>query len=146
MAEPGDISEGTPETSMNSPVRILILDDEPAIAKTLTLILTGQGHSVNGFTNSQEALQHAAGKPPDIALLDFFVTGMTGIKVANELGKIAPHCRIILMSGADDLEERAAEAKAAGVVSDLLVKPFPPQLLIERVRTAAQAVRNFRAA
>lgn len=64
---------------------ILVVDDEPHICRVLTLVLSERGHSVDAVASGEMALEAAAGKPPDLALIDISLPGMSGLETFTAL-------------------------------------------------------------
>jgi signal transduction histidine kinase/DNA-binding response OmpR family regulator len=76
------------------PLRILVVDDEPAVLEALEALLTREGHKVVRAQNGEEALQRAAEERPDIILLDLHLPGLSGFEVVNRLRQTAGLARV----------------------------------------------------
>jgi len=119
--------------------RVLVVDDEPYVGKTLRRIL-GQAHDVEVVASGEAALERlAAGPLPDVILCDLMMPGMTGMALHAELVARAPAAaaRVIFVTGGAVQEgpRRFLEA----VANPVLEKPLSPDLLR---RVVAESVRR----
>jgi sigma-B regulation protein RsbU (phosphoserine phosphatase) len=108
--------------------RILVVDDEPAMLRSMERILEGD-HTVVSHTSPTEALETAARFKPDLAIVDIRMAGMDGFELMNELKKIDEAIQVILMTGSVfDLDQkliRAIREKAFYYIN----KPFDREVL-----------------
>ena len=115
-----------------SKIRVLVVDDEPAIRKLLQHGLMGYDYHVDLVTNGQEALTSAAQNVPDIILLDVNL-GVTpdGLDVCQQLREWnkAP---IIMLTVHDEKQTRLAALNAGA--DDYITKPFDMDELEARIR------------
>lgn len=115
---------------MDSPIRILAVDDSVTIRKALELILLPAGYHVEFAVNGTEALAKARDLQPDIVLLDFILPDMRGTEVCREL-LADPQTRslpVVLIS-ARGAEIRQAYNDVENVI-DYLTKPFTPDAVL----------------
>lgn len=110
---------------------ILVLDDELDAVGLLKRLFEGKGHRVFGFTEEEEAIAHVRANSVDLAIIDIRLKKILGIEVLEELKKIAPHIRAVLLTGYPTLET-AQKAFELGV-SEYLVKPVDIDDLEEKV-------------
>ena len=110
---------------------ILVLDDELDVVGLLKRLFEGKGHRVFGFTEEEEAIAHARANSVDLAIIDIRLKKILGIEVLEELRKIAPQIRAVLLTGYPTLET-AQKAFELGV-SEYLVKPVDIDELEEKV-------------
>jgi len=110
---------------------ILIIDDELDAVVLLKRLFEGKGHRVSGFTEEEEAIAHARANSVDLAIIDIRLKKILGVEVLEELKKIAPQIRAILLTGYPTLES-AQKAFELGV-SEYLVKPVDIDELEEKV-------------
>ncbi|MGD8704468.1 MAG: response regulator, partial [Syntrophobacterales bacterium] len=94
-------------------------------------ILHERGHQVFGFTEEEEAIAHARANSVDLAIIDIRLKKILGVQVLEELKKIVPHIRAILLTGYPTLET-AQKAFELGV-SEYMVKPVDIDELEEKV-------------
>jgi DNA-binding response OmpR family regulator len=114
---------------------ILIVDDEPLIAETLSLILRDAGFEPHIAHNGVAALELARRVRPDLMLTDVILPGMNGLELAVKVRELLPTSRILLFSGqavTADLLEIAR--KARGEEFEVLPKPLDPEELLARLR------------
>jgi PAS domain S-box-containing protein len=122
---------GPPELSA-APMRILAIDDEPALARMVKLILSKQGHTVEMATSGEAGLALLADQPFDMVITDLGLgDGQTGWQVAEEVRKRWPGIRVVLATGWGAGID-PAEARERGVDA-VLAKPYAPQELRQLV-------------
>ena len=102
--------------------RILIVDDEPAIAWSLSELLRDGGHEVSIASSAEEAIEGAGQFAPDAILLDVRLPGVDGISSMADLKSRCGDVPIIVMTAFGNLET-AVRAVEAGAF-DYLTKPF----------------------
>jgi DNA-binding NtrC family response regulator len=111
--------------------RIFMVDDEPAIASTLELILNAAGFSAASFTNPLEALRSAETQCPDFLLSDVMMPQLNGIDLGVQFKAIYPRCRIKLLSGQIATGALMGDARKKGHSFELLAKPIHPKDLLD---------------
>jgi NtrC-family two-component system response regulator AlgB len=115
-------------------LRILIVDDEPNIRRTLSLSLTTDGHRVTAVSNPTDAASEAMRQPFDLAFVDLRLGTETGLDLIPKLLAQSPWLMIVVITAYATIET-AVEAIKRGA-TDYLPKPFtPPQvrLVVERL-------------
>lgn len=130
-------------TRVNATRRVLIVDDEKVIAITLGRIFSGTGYEVRTAYSAEEALVLLDGWSPDLAVLDVSLPGMNGIELAVHLKGLSAGCRVLLISGKPETQEVMERAEENGHVLELMAKPVPPRVLLDR---AAELLGSRRAA
>lgn len=113
---------------------IMVLDDVHDAAVLVKRILERKGHSVAALTEEEEALEHARRHAVDLAILDIKLKKMTGVEVLEELRKIDPRMRIMMLTGYPTLET-ARESVRLGAL-DYCVKPIDKEDLEAKVARA----------
>jgi len=116
--------------------RVLIVEDEAVILRLLEVNFRLAGFEVETAARGEEALAKAAADPPDVAILDIMLPGLSGIEVCQRL-RAAPETAdvpVIMLSARTQDEERE-RSYALGVVA-YVTKPFEPAELVEVVRRA----------
>ena len=123
--------------------RILLLDDEPALAMLGKEMLERLGYTVVALTSSLEALEAfgglASGEKFDMLVTDLTMPQMTGIELAKALQRLQPGISVILCTGFSDLDT-AEKAREAGI-RGLIMKPVVMRELGELVRKVLDATR-----
>jgi DNA-binding NtrC family response regulator len=113
--------------------RIFVVDDEPAIASTLELILNAAGFTATAFTNPLEALRSAEARCPDFLLTDVMMPQLNGIDLGVQFKAIYPRCRILLFSGQTATSGLMEAARMKGHNFELLAKPIHPEDLLDAI-------------
>ncbi len=138
---------GGPEPSRLLPApslpRVLVVDDDPDIREVVGAMLEAVGLAVCAVSSGEEALEHLAGEPYDLVVLDWNLPGRSGLDVCKKLRRAKPTGRIpILFLTAHAASQDMVDAFASGA-DDYVVKPFrAPELgarifsLIRRTRRA----------
>jgi DNA-binding response OmpR family regulator len=80
-------------------MRILIVDDEPLVAETLTLIFRRNGFDAVKAKDADEALSLVRQTPPDLVLCDIDMPGRDGISLMGDLSRELPSCPILVLTG-----------------------------------------------
>ncbi len=115
-------------------MRVLIVDDEPNIRRTLRIALEAMGHAVEEASTGREALRRAEGRPFDVALVDLRLGEESGLDLLEPLLAQSPRLAIVLITAYASIES-AMEAMRRGAF-DYLPKPFTPaqvRAMLERV-------------
>jgi len=115
---------------MKDRARVLVCDDEPQIVRGLRVLLRDGGYDVDPTSCAQEALDHAALRPPDAAIIDLVLPDGSGIDVCREL-RTWSQLPILVLSAVGD-EDAKVEALEAGA-DDYVTKPFGPRELLARL-------------
>lgn len=116
------------------PLRILVVDDEPAILRFLRAGLGGQGYVVLEAENGQKALDAVRSKRADIVVLDLGLPDIDGLEIIQRVrnsGSTVPI--IVLSSRSDDFAKVQALDYGA---DDYVTKPFGIEELLARIRAA----------
>jgi CheY-like chemotaxis protein len=85
--------------------KILVVDDEPALADTLAAIFQRAGYTATAVYSGEEALAFVAGRQPALVITDVIMPGMDGISLAKTIQMSCPNCRILLFSGNADTQD-----------------------------------------
>ena len=114
-------------------MRILVVDDDTAIADSLAVILTSSGYHTKAVHSAEEAIEESVLLAPDVLITDVIMAGMSGIDLAIHISNTVPTCKIILFSGQAQTPELLREAEEHGYRFELLHKPVHPQVLLQRL-------------
>jgi two-component system KDP operon response regulator KdpE len=115
------------------PLRILVVDDEPAIRRFLRASLSAHGHSVSEAVCGEDALKAVANEPHDIVILDLGLPDIEGVQVARRLREWT-QIPIIVLSVREHEDDKIAALDAGA--DDYLTKPFGIGELMARIRVA----------
>ena len=113
--------------------RILVVDDEPQIRRTLEINLAARGYEVDQAATGELALDLAARRNPDLVILDLGLPGMDGVTVVQSLREWSK-VPVLVLSARDT--ERAKVAALDAGADDYVTKPFGMDELVARVRAA----------
>ncbi len=117
--------------------RILVVDDEKNIRRTLTMVLEGAGHLVRETGTAREALDMLADAPADLVLLDIGLPGgMDGLEALRHMKEAHPGVAVVMISGHATVAT-AVEATRLGAF-DFLEKPLSRDRVLVAVRNALQ--------
>ena len=128
---------------MNSPdnIRVLVVDDDPAISTLLGRLLTHEGYAVQLAADTPSAFAAVASYNPDVIVMDVMLPGGNGFTVCQRLKQDAATrlTPVILVTGMTDRESRIRGRQAGA--DDFLTKPVDPQELLARVGSLARLKR-----
>jgi DNA-binding response OmpR family regulator len=111
--------------------RILVVEDDDAIRRTLTRGLTGQGAVVTAVSTAVQAIQTVASDPPDAMLLDLGLPDLDGTDVLTMI-RATSDLPVVIATARDD-EREIVRLLNAGA-DDYLVKPFSAAQAMARIR------------
>jgi two-component system, OmpR family, KDP operon response regulator KdpE len=119
--------------------RVLVCDDELQILRALKVVLRDAGFEVVATATAQEALDAAAVRPPDAAIIDLVLPDGSGVDVTRELRSWSGVPIIVLSAVGEEAEKvRALDAGA----DDYVTKPFGPRELVARLQAVMRRARN----
>ena len=113
--------------------RVLVIDDEPQIHRFLKPALEAAGYSVERADTGTEGLRLAAGRAPDVVLLDLGLPDMDGQQVLRKLREFSV-VPVIVLSARDREQDKIAALDLGA--DDYVEKPFGVGELLARIRTA----------
>ncbi len=118
---------------MNASARILVVDDDENIRKTLTTILQNEGYTVDAAQNGSEAIKKTQAAAYNVALIDIRLPDMEGIELLTKLKEAVPKTRKIIVTGYPTVKNAiAAVNKQADAY---LMKPVDIEELLETIHT-----------
>jgi DNA-binding response OmpR family regulator len=113
-------------------VRILVAEDEAAIADFIDHGLTAEGYAVTVVSSGEDALALALSEDFGLVVLDRMLPGLDGIDVLRALCSAKPNLRVIMLTARTAIDDRVAGLDAGAV--DYMTKPFAFDELAARVR------------
>jgi len=113
-------------------MKILIVEDEPAIADTLVYALQTEGFETNWLSTGNQALQSVRDSIPNLILLDIGLPDINGFDVCKQIRQFSNVPIIFLTSRTDDIDQVLGLELGA---DDYVTKPFSPRVLTARIRT-----------
>jgi len=111
--------------------RVLVVDDDPALAEMLTIVLRGEGFDTAVVGDGTRALPAVRELRPDVVLLDLMLPGMNGIDVCRAIRTESGVPLVMLTAKSDTVDIVLGLESGA---DDYVVKPFKPKELIARIR------------
>ncbi len=123
---------------MNAARRVLVCDDEPQILRALRVILRDAGFEVVAAATAQGALDAAAVRPPDAAIIDLILPDGNGIEVTRSIREWSEMPILVLSAVGEESEKiRALDAGA----DDYVTKPFGPGELVARLNAVLRRMQ-----
>lgn len=117
--------------------RILVVDDEPTVCKSIRQVLVGGDCDVDIAQTGEEALGKEAEQPYDVMIVDLMMPGLSGMDLLRMLKARNPKARVIMVTGYPTMRN-TLQAMQLGAV-DFLPKPFLPTTLRNLVAAALAA-------
>jgi CheY-like chemotaxis protein len=111
-------------------MRVLVVDDEVTVADSLVMILKSRGYQATAVYSGECAINQAAKLEPDVLISDVLLPGMTGVEAAGRIMKIAPACRVLLVSGQMMTADLLQDSETPSYEFEILSKPVRPQDLL----------------
>ena len=126
------------------PESILVVDDDPDIARFVEVNLRSAGYDVSVAGDGEEALERAAEIRPDLILLDVMMPRLDGFEVAQRLRKNPQTANTsIIMLTAKALSSDKVTGLQSGA-DDYIIKPFDPIELLARVKGTLRRAKEMR--
>ena len=125
--------------------RILVVDDDKRIRSMLEMMLVRAGHQVDTASDGQQALEHLAGTPVDLIILDIVMPEKDGLETIMEIRKKAPEMKVIAISGGGVIEPNTYLEVAAGLgAQQVFTKPLDRGELLAAVNILVGGARAQR--
>jgi len=115
-----------------SPLRVLVVDDEPNIAELLSMALRYEGWDVAQAGTGTAAVAVAKRERPDAVVLDIMLPDFDGLEVMRRLRTSMPDVPVLFLTARDAVEDRVAGLTAGG--DDYVTKPFSLEEVVARLR------------
>jgi two-component system nitrogen regulation response regulator NtrX len=114
-------------------MKILIVDDEPRICDTLSGLVRNAGYQAQTCSSGEQALDQIKDEIFDVVMLDVMLPGKDGLETLEEIRKIAPLSKVLMMSGHSDLS-MAVKATKLGA-SNFFEKPLNPDQILMTLKS-----------
>jgi DNA-binding response OmpR family regulator len=118
---------------MNITGRILIIEDEASLRKTLARILQQAGFEVTTAENAEQGLDYLKNTAFDLVFTDLRLPGIAGLEALKRIQSTNPNIPVVLFTAQPDINS-AVEALRYGA-TDYLLKPLKPEIIVERAKT-----------
>ncbi|HUP33598.1 MAG TPA: response regulator transcription factor [Gaiellaceae bacterium] len=120
-------------------MKILVVDDEPAVRESLRRALQLEGYDVELAADGQEALERVVGADGiDALLLDVSMPRLDGLEACRRLRRAGNTLPVLMLTARDEVEDRVAGLDAGA--DDYVVKPFALEELLARLRALLRRV------
>jgi two-component system, OmpR family, response regulator MprA len=113
-------------------MRLLVVDDDPAVREALALVLDLDGFEVTTAVDGHEAMRRLAGDAPDAVILDVLMPGLDGLDVCRRIRASGDRTPVLMLTARAEVSERVAGLEAGA--DDYLAKPFAREELVARLR------------
>ena len=125
-------------------IRVLVVEDEPAISGFIRRGLVLEGFAVEVVDDGREAIQILRDNPPDLVVLDVMLPGIDGVEIAERLREAESTdgrrgIPVIMLTARDTVQDRVRGLEAGA--DDYLVKPFSFDELLARIRALMRRTR-----
>jgi two-component system OmpR family response regulator len=115
-----------------TPIRVLVVDDEPSLAELLSSVLRYEGWDIAVAGDGSSAVRTAREFKPDAVVLDVMLPDFSGFEVLRRLRAELPHVCVLFLTARDAVEDRVAGITAGG--DDYVTKPFSLEEVLARLR------------
>jgi two-component system, OmpR family, response regulator len=115
-----------------TPIRVLVVDDEPTLAEVLASVLRYEGWEVQTAGDGSSAVRTARDFQPDAVILDIMLPDFDGLEVLRRLRATSPKVCVLFLTARDAVEDRIAGITAGG--DDYVTKPFSLEEVLARLR------------
>jgi len=113
-------------------MRILVVEDEPAVARMIERGLTAHGHQILLAESGDDGLLFVASEPIDLVLLDIQLPGSDGFQTLAEIRRRRSDLPVVMLTARDDLSSKVSALD--GGADDYITKPFAFEELLARIR------------
>ena len=113
---------------------VLVVDDEPAVLESSSLLLQEYGFKVASSSDAEDAMRRFKENSIDVVVTDIVMPSVSGIELIRQIHDINPRTPVILMTAYADME-KVLDAIKIGAF-DFIIKPFTPELLLHAVEKA----------
>ncbi len=122
--------------------KILIVEDEPALAEVLTYNLQREGYEVVAARAGHEGLRKGQMLLPDLIILDLMLPGLSGLDICRELKGSARTAHVPILMLTAKAEETDQVIGFAVGADDYVTKPFSVKVLLQRIKVLLRRVAN----
>jgi len=127
---------------MNTPISVLVIDDERNLVRSIDFSLRYEGMHITGAYTGNEGLQQVKTLTPDVVLLDLGLPDMSGIDLLIQLKALQPDLPVIMISAHGDTRAAVRAVKEGAI--DYITKPFDTEELILLIRRGTERIRMLR--
>jgi two-component system response regulator MprA len=125
---------------MSAAMRVLVVDDEPAVRSAVQRALALERYDVAVAADGLEALDRVAGETLDAIVLDIAMPHIDGLEVCRRMRQAGDRTPVLMLTARDAIDDRVAGLDAGA--DDYLVKPFALRELLARLRALLRRVET----
>lgn len=114
-------------TDKKNPARILVVDDDKYVVKSMEIILKGEGYEVSVANHGNRAVDLLKREKFDLVVTDLKMNGANGLQVLKQTKRLEPDTEVIILTGHNDIEAAIQGLKLGAL--DYLVKPCPNEII-----------------
>src|ERR1700684_1337141 len=115
-----------------SPIRVLLVDDEPALTNLVKMALHYEGWTVEVAHTGQEAVSKFEEVGPDVLVLDIMLPDVDGLQILQRIRESEPYTPTLFLTARDSVMDRVTGLTAGA--DDYMTKPFSLEELVARLR------------
>lgn len=123
--------------------KILVIEDDPRIQKTLHRLFTEEGYEVQGVQDGNQGSESFHLNTPDAVVLDLMLPGVSGRDLCKSFKEISPGIPVIVLSAVTEVADKVLLLELGA--DDYVTKPFSPRELLARVQAAIRRSDRSRA-
>jgi DNA-binding response OmpR family regulator len=124
-------------------VRVLVIEDEPKVARALRQGLQGEHYDVEVAETGEDGFFRAVSRPFDVIILDLMLPGRSGLEILRTLRRQGHRTPVLVLTAKDAIEDRVVGLDSGA--DDYLVKPFAFTELLARIRALIRRGRSMEA-
>lgn len=126
---------------MDEKQKILVVDDNPRIARVLQIELQAAGYRVATEGNGKRAYERIMREDYDLVVLDIMLPEMDGFEICKRVREVSEKPPIIMLTAKDDIQDKIAGLKLGAV--DYMTKPFSDDELLIRIQNTLKIYSNI---
>lgn len=123
----------------SAPIRVLVVDDEPALVELVSRYLRREGFEVSTAADGERAVELARQRDPQVVVLDLMLPGLDGLEVARQLRGFSDAYIVMLSARVEEVDRVIGLSVGA---DDYMTKPFSPRELVARISAMMRRPRH----
>lgn len=123
----------------SGPIRVLVVDDEPALVELVSRYLRREGFEVSTAADGERAVELARQRDPQVVVLDLMLPGVDGLEVARRLREFSDAYIVMLSARVEEVDRVVGLSVGA---DDYMTKPFSPRELVARISAMLRRPRD----